>query len=493
MKDPHWLLDCKPREVQIEALRRSYQGRVKRLSANADPVNFKLPHYGRPVSGWGHFMEMRLGKTATALNEFMLYKRDFGVSRMLVVCPNAFKRGWTTEASTFGLDVPSHVLESNNRAEAEKFIVKNPEGMLVVNYEALVQHTTCDLLYEWIKGNPCYITADESVKIKNPRSVTFTNLVTLTKNAAVTRALTGLPSPQSVADLWSQLRFARKLEGVNYYAFRAKFAKMGGYMMKKVVGIKNEDELQKLINNSSFVASRKDWGEFIESDYDIIDIGMSKKQAAYYKSMEKDFVVWLDNGGVVQADQALSKYMKLQQISSGFVLDDFAKPVELEPFEGTLKFKHLKDALSEYINGKTIVVAKYRHTVDMLTKHLSEFHPAVIRGQDDMKDAGLEVESEKRRFNNDPSCRVLIGQVSAIKYGHTLTGNDADPCSTVVFYENSYSLDDRAQAEQRPQSFAQRHGTLVIDYASTSIERAIIKALQSKKKVSDVILGHYKK
>lgn len=493
MKDPLWLLDCKPREVQIEALRRSYQGRIKLLNAKADPVNLKLPHYGRPALGWGHFMEMRLGKTATALNEFMLYKRDHGVDRMLVVCPNAFKKGWTNEASLFGLDVPLHVLESNNRTEATKFITHNREGMLVVNYEALVQHATCDLLHEWIKKGPCMIVADESVKIKNHRAVTFNNLMRLSKDASVTRALTGLPSPQSVTDLWSQLRFTRKLDGVNYFAFRAKYAKMGGYMMKKVVGVKNEDDLRLLMNNSSFIASRKDWGEFRESDYDIVDIGMSTKQQSHYKSMEKEFVVWLGDGGVVQADQALSKYMKLQQISSGFILDESTKPIELEPFDSTHKFKHLKEALSDYINGKTIIVAKYRHTVDMLIKHLAEFNPAVIRGQSDMKEAELDVEKEKHRFNNDASCKVLVGQVSAIKYGHTLTGNDENPCSTVVFYENSYSLDDRAQAEQRPQTFVQHHGTLIIDYASTGVERDIIKALQSKKKVSDVILGHYKK
>jgi len=491
MKDIDWLLDCEPREVQLEALRRSYLGLATRAEANGPTYTGKLPHFRAPAPGWGHFMEMRLGKTATALNEFMLLKRDHGIKRALIVCPNAFKRGWEDEAIRFGVDVPVHVFESSNREAALNFS-RRDEGIVVVNYESLVHQNTCAILDKWANNDESMVIADESVKIKNPKSVTFKNLMAITKDTKYTRALTGLPTPQDVTDLWSQLRFVKKLKGVNFYAFRGKFAKMGGYMNKKVTGVRNEDELTRLINNCAFVASRRKWGGFIETDYMTVDVEMTPKQKASYIMMEKEFVVWLDNGVGVSADQVLAKYMKLQQISSGFVLDELGKPMEIEPFESTNKFKHLKEALSEEINGKTVIVARYRHTIDMLTKHLHEFKPAVIRGSEDMKTAGIEVEKEKHRFNNDLRCRVLIGQVSAIKYGHTLIGNDADPCNTVVFYENSYSLDDRAQAEQRPQGFAQKTGIVVIDYASTKIEKEIVGALQKKDKIAKTILGHYK-
>ena len=64
-----WLLNCEPREVQLEALNRSYF---------CD---------GGPKRGWGHFMEMRLGKTPAALNEYLLLRRDTDIRRMLVIAP----------------------------------------------------------------------------------------------------------------------------------------------------------------------------------------------------------------------------------------------------------------------------------------------------------------------------------------------------------------------------------------------------------------------
>ena len=77
---------------------------------------------------------------------------------------------------------------------------------------------------------------------------------------------------------------------------------------------------------------------------------------------------------------------------------------------------------------------------------------------------GQRSTTEKDRFNMDPQCRVILLQADASKYGHTLLGeqtNPADRCSTMIFYQNSYSLDTRTQIEDRIHRIGQNDGCLV--------------------------------
>ena len=86
----------------------------------------------------------------------------------------------------------------------------------------------------------------------------------------------------------------------------------------------------------------------------------------------------------------------------------------------------------------------------------------------------------------------MLGQSKAIKYGHTLMGLPNDPCLTTIYFENSYSLDDRAQSEERNQGEGQQGAIHVVDYVSSPIEERVIAALQRKEDVAAAIMGYYK-
>ena len=204
-------------------------------------------------------------------------------------------------------------------------------------------------------------------------------------------------------------------------------------------------------------------------------------------------MVWLDSGDVVTVDQVISKHMKLQQISSGFIIDEFGQPNWLLPFEKTPKFIDLQDRVENYLTGKIIVIAHYTETINALMKAFSEYQPALIMGNRGMKLHGRDVENEKNRFNNDPKCRMIVGQSKAIKYGHTLMAQPGDPCSTTAFFENSYSLDDRAQCEERNQGEGQVSAIHMLDYYSSMVEQTIIAALQRKEDIAIKIMDYYKK
>lgn len=162
-----WLIDCEPREVQIEAIARSYYGYKTRNSLKEEkiPVRFRE---NKPAKGWSHYLEMRLGKTPTLLNEYSLFERDYGIKRFIVFSPNSYKEDWAREVPKFGLTVPFMAYETSRYKEAVKF-AKESKGVfgIAINYEALQYSQTQEFLNDWV-DSLTYVGADESIKIKNP-------------------------------------------------------------------------------------------------------------------------------------------------------------------------------------------------------------------------------------------------------------------------------------------------------------------------------------
>lgn len=489
-----WLLTGSPRPGQIEALARSMLGYAFRDTKDDDPVKRELPHAGHIAKGWGHWMQMRVGKTPTWLNEYMLLKRDNGIRKGLMFAPNKFKRSWQKEALNFGVDVDTYVHDTDKKLLRDmiKKIEKDREGILVVNYEALIQTDVVEMLGQFVGGDT-FVGFDESVKVKNPNGTFFKSGKDISSRAAFVRTLTGKPAPQSPQDYYAQLRIGRALNGINPFQWRARHVKMGGFKNKQVKGVKNEERLAETIYAHAFMAERRDWAEYIESIPTIREVPLAPQQAKAYAEMEEDFIVWLNEHESVSVEMAAHKHSKLQQISSGFVYDENGQSRAIMPFEKTAKAIDLLEHIEESVVDKVIIAYVHRAVGEALFELLAKYKPALIVGDQMMKSRSMDVEAEKARFNNDPECRIMIAQEQAVKYGHTLMGTDKNPCLDMVFYENSYSLDDRAQTEERPQGNGQLAAINILDYASTPVEAKVIKALHNKEQVTRVVVEHYKK
>lgn len=497
-----WLLKGEPRVVQIEALHRSYDGyRVKSFQDDPSEVPIRLidsEGYGRtgPAKRWGHFLEQRLGKTPICLNEMELFRRDYDFRWAVGLSPNTYKDEWAEEANRFGISMPAHAFRSEDRGAAERFIHRNrgTGGLLVLNYEALLSSVTCRMLEDLIDSKT-YLFGDETVKIKNNQAATTKAAITLAKNAGARRSMTGKPIVQGPHDMWAQARFAGELDGFNYYAFRNTFCKMGGFQLRQVKGSKEEDRFQEMLSTWAFPARRVDWMKTPGRDYAIRPLEMLPEQKLHYKRMEQDLITFIegftpDEDIAIPADQIVTKILKTQQISSGFIIDEQGVAHDIMPLSKNPKVVELKAMLTDEIVGKTIVFCHFTHTIDMLMEALKEFNPALIGGDRQMKRYGLDVQSEKARFNGDDNCGLVIGQSQAIKYGHTLLGTPTRPCLTEIFAENSYSLDDRAQGEERPQGAGQLGAISIWDFATSPVERAVIVALQRKEDIASAVMGY---
>jgi len=217
---------------------------------------------------------------------------------------------------------------------------------------------------------------------------------------------------------------------------------------------------------------------------------MSGEQADQYKQMRDEFLLELETEEVVAVDVAIAKYEKLSQIMCGFILNESGEARVLVEPERNPRLATLSDLLRQ-IEGKVVIIYRHRYTFEILSSALKVHFPAYIKGG--MKPD--ETTEQKRRFNEDPRCRHILGQADAIKYGHTLLGG-ADPkdhCSTMIFFESSYSLDTRTQDEDRIHRRGQiGENVLYIDLSGSDIDRRVVRALQKKEDLYDAVFSKLK-
>lgn len=433
--------------------------------------------------GYALFMEMGLGKTACAVNDFIDAYRNDQVRQMLVLCPAHLRGNWFTEIEKYG--IPCIVSVAPNFPSEHN---PNLPRIWIVNYEVW-RSSVGPHVEAWVKQWPTMIVADESQNIKNYKSKVGKWAVQLAKQCPVRRILSGKPMSQNVLDLWPQLRFIGALNGVNPIAFRNEFAVMGGYMGKVIVGVRNEDRLNRILDEWSFRATKDEWLDLpAKLPARIIEVEMKGEQKAAYDKMRKEQFLLLEKKGIeITADMVISAMMKLQQISSGWIYDEHGHAHDLMEPKDNPKINALFAEL-EAAEGKSLVFCHYKHSMETLITEFDRRYDddiAIIQGG---QPRGA-IEEYKKMFNENPDCRVLFGQIAAAKEGHTLLGGPGrDRCSNTFYFENTYSLNDRAQSEDRNHRIGQDKPVSYTDFVASPIERRIITALQKKEDIVRAVM-----
>jgi len=449
-----WYLKGKPYKVQSKAL---------------DKAN------GR--RGFGYFMEMGLGKTATAYNEFIhLLEMDM-VDCMLIVCPQSLKAVWAEEAEKWDVQFPVHIWP---KVEPVCAIVGSTLGAIIaINYEAIIGKGG-NYVEQYILGPMrVYLVLDESIHVKNPRAKRTRRLIGLCAQAEFVRILSGAPITKSALDIWGQFRCIGELKGWNQYAFRNHFCTMGGYMGKQIVGAKNQDELSGLIDENAFRARKQDWTDLPDTLSTTRNYVLYRDQQKQYNTMLQDLVISVKDE-TITAPMVITQMMKLQQIAGGFIIDEQGDTHDIIEPKKNPKLNLVLEILEE-LDSKVIIFAFYKKSIQLLMDHLP--NGAYLIG-----DQSEESQTMEKEFFNEGSAPLIIAQLTAGKYGHTLLGSKDMPCHTTIFYENTYDMDARVQAEARNHRYGQHYPVTYIDLVGPDLDKKVIGALQKKQNLATSII-----
>lgn len=434
--------------------------------------------------GFNYFMEQGLGKTKTVLADF-LNRFNAGLNDcMVVVTINSMKINWRKEMESEDYPFDTHIWPD------VKTVPTHLKGqVIIVNYEA-VRGRACKWLMNLMVHAKPYLVFDESTCIANHNSQQGKAGVMLAGISTAVRNLAGLPNPNGPGDLYNQLRVTGAPVGSIFYAFRNRYSVMGGFKNKTCTGVKNERELAETMRGRAFFADKLTWAPTLPKRlYTSRRAEMTPAQKEAYRTMVSQLYAEVENG-TVSIEQAVNKSTKLQQIAAGYIYDENREVRVIGKGENP-KLDVVKDYI-KHADGKTIVFAHYRPSV----QHLIEAFPnaAYALSKAHMKDE--ELDRQTVRFNNDPACRVFIAPISVMQFGHTLVGTPTDPCTSTLYYENTYSRLARSQSQDRNHRWGAVEGEdatiLYCDIICSPIDERVIEVLKGRGDMAEALLSVFK-
>lgn len=328
-----------------------------------------------------------------------------------------------------------------------------------------------DLIEHWCrKGVIGRIIYDEIQTCKN-YDVDQTQALLRLKSCAYKIAATGTPIMNKNIDLYPIMTWLG-YEKRNYWEFRDRYCKMGGFKGKQIVGDKNNPELHAKL--SQFMIRRKkedvlDLPPKVIID-EVLDID-GKQYALYdkYQRLAKQQLTQMKGNKVA----LLAALLNLRKITTHPAWCD-------ENIKDSVKFERARQIVYEAVenNRKCIIFSNWATPITLLYKELEMYNPAMIIG--DTQDRMAQVE----KFQNDDSCKVILGTIGAMGTGLTLTA-----ASNVIFIDEPWNRALKDQATDRAYRIGTKYSVNVYTLiCKDTVDEMVHNTVYKKGRIADEIV-----
>lgn len=483
----------------------------------------------RDCIAYALLMGMGTGKSKIVIDTAAYNFYHGRINCLVIVAPKGVHRNWISR------EIPAHMPEWTNYRAAvwsstmrvkEKRAVDHVlepgfEGLriIAINLEGFTNGTTCrpaKLLRPVLNALNVMMVIDESSKIKTPGAKRTRAMHTLSKYTVCRRVLTGTPVTNSPFDIFAQFKFLDP--GIigfdNFVSFKKYFGEWqkevrhfnlpGGEKREQeyeqLIEYKNMDLLTELIKPHSSRITKEECLDLPEKIYQVRYVELSEDQRKVYNRLIHDSVIEMDGQNVPVAN-VLTRLLRLQQIIGGFVPEEeygVAQPI------GTSnpRIQATLDVIEE-TDGKVIIWSRFRPEIEAIENALRKeygktstvsYHGGV--DDDDREEAQTLFQGERPIVDPDTlqvirvdpvpeeeQARFFVGNQRAGGFGLTLTA-----ATTVIYFSNSFSLEDRLQSEDRAHRIGQYHAVNYVDLECRgTVDTKINLALQKKMNLADMI------
>lgn len=462
---------------EIEDKRKATQDRLKGIKPVID-FDFKTAPLSHQIEAFNYGLEhdvlllgdqQGLGKTKESIDICVARKKE--IYKTLIVCGvNSVKYNWQEEIKIHSNEKSTIIDDKtmDKRVQHLNEWYKSNEFFGIINIESLRNEKIQDALYVGIKdGFIGAVVVDEIHKAKNGQSQQGKALRTL--RAPIKIGLTGTPIMSKAEDLWNILTWLG-VEKRNVWQFRNTYCVMGGFNNYKVVGYKNLESLNGLLNT---VMLRRTKAEVLDLPPKIHQqeyVELTRKQELMYKDIRNGIVENLEE--IMSNPNPLTCTLRLRQLTGGLFTDD------------NPKLDRVKDMLEEEIipNGeKAIIFSQWESVTEVYRDALQQYNPIYITGKVDPEDRQKEVS----RFQNDPNCKLAIGTIGAMGTGLTL-----NKASYVFFIDKAWTSGENEQAEDRAHRIGTAGTVTVISMlAKGTLDEDIEEYLRENKDLFDRVVN----
>jgi SNF2 family DNA or RNA helicase len=426
---------------------------------------------------------MGSGKTLVAITAAARNK----LSPVLIVCPLRVVEVWREQ---FALHLPDQydflALGASAGTVKDKTVTardrlawataKQRPLIIAINYESAYREPFAS----WALCNlwPLVI-ADENHRLKSPSGAVSRFVGKLGLRAKYRLGLTGTPMPHSPLDVWAQFRFLdRNLYDPTYTSFKQRYAIMSEYFPTPV-GWRNIEELRRLFFTRTFQVGAEVLDLPPERDQTLY-CELSSDGARIYAEMESELMAWVaSTPAPIVAANALVRLLRLQQITSGTVVDESGVEQHVDWSKQAL----LADLLEDLPADEPVVIfARFRSDLARIKLVAQELG----RPSGELSGAKDDLAAWKRGAKDDPV--ILAVQIQAGGVGIDLTR-----AAYAVYYSLGFNLADYLQSRARIYRSGQQRPVIFYHLmAQHTVDENVIRALLKRQNLIQTVLEELK-
>ena len=373
---------------------------------------------------------MGIGKTASVLAAFCQLQQDLEVQSMLVIAPvRVCNLTWGMEASAWRQF--KHLKVANLRTPlGRRAFIAGQADVYVVNYEAIPMLVK---LVEKRGGTVPYqmIVYDESTKAKNPASKRINLLRRELPPVKFRIALTGTPAPNSLLDLFGQVRLlddGRRL-GRSFDHFKKTYVAATDYQQYDWQPIEGAAErIDARIADITLTLRTSDWlKDLPDCHIEDVEIKLPAHVMDQYEEFKKELILELRQEVQITAANAAVLVRKLLQFTSGCIYDAEKKTHEVHDE----KIKAL-GKLVKQTKGPILVICDFKHEQDRIRRRFPQ-----ARFFADAKTPALQMSLISQW--NRKEIPILVGHPLSMGHGLNLqTGSQTMVWMSLTYSRESY-------------------------------------------------------
>ena len=428
----------------------------------------------------GLFLDPGMGKTAITLAALRWFKITYpdDWNSAVVIAPIRAITTWIAEIEKWDQfnSLTYAVLQGDGReqiydgVEADIWLV-NPENA----------HWLCEL----IRASDWQFSAlviDESTKFKSPRSKRFKTFRTVLPRFERRYILTGSPAANGLLDLWAQIylldrgwRWGQRFDQWRDRHFSAK--PWSPYVFEPNDG--SIKKLTKAIRNLCLELKSKDYLDMPKIIHRTAPVHLSKSVMQDYRSIEKHAILKIPPDGKVTAANAATRFLKCQQITSGFI-HDYKYDDKGRRVRGQTHTLHMDRVLAlvdllEQLKNRQILIAYW------FKDELVMIKDALTRNNRKHSEVTADIETTSWITSkwNTGKLRTVVMHASS-SHGLNMQGSDDHPIH-IIWYGSTWSLEQYEQFNARIYRQG-RSGKIIVHHmiAPNTIDEVMLERLHKK-------------
>lgn len=481
--------------------------------ANMSDYPFRMPPMAHQ---WREFIEhkdddarallwtMRTGKTKSTLDLACYRHKKGDITGVLVLAPNGVHVNWCRRQLPIhmweGLEYVAHAWQASEAhkpgpaASLDRCLQYRGDGLavLAVNSESIIHDKPAALIKKFLKRHEgkVMLVVDESHDFRSPGSKRTKRARALKRYCRVRRILTGTSVSNSPLAAYSQfellddhaLGFDTFSDFEGHYAYYVQERTKGGRSYDRLDHYRNLDDLQERMARWASVVLREDVDDMPDLVMDERTVTLPERLMDAYRTLVKEMILELEDGGEVEAVDGGARLVKLQQMLGGFVVDVDGQVRELVADEDNPRLQAMLDEVRSS-DRKVIVWCKYREDIRRVVRALAkegircvEYHGAVH--------SQAKRQQAIDAFNGDPGVRVFVGQPKAGGQGLDLSAADL-----ILWYSHTFDLIERDQANERATQIGGKTVTIKDFVTPGTVDEYILSNLSEKRSVSESLAG----